>query len=90
MTILSLCLGLLVISNTVNAQEAAKDKKTYDIAAFVWPSYHPDERAEIFWPDGIGEWKTVISNKPKFEGHDQPRYPVWGYVNEAGPFWKAI
>jgi len=25
----------------------------------------------------------VISNKPKFEGHEQPRYPLWGYVNEA-------
>ena len=49
---------------------------TYDVAAFVWPSYHPDDRAKIFWPDGIGEWQTVISNKPKFEGHEQPRYPL--------------
>ena len=36
----------------------------YDIAAFVWPSYHPDDRAKIFWPDGIGEWQTVKSNTP--------------------------
>ncbi len=58
----------------------------YDIAAFVWPSYHPDERAKIFWPEGIGEWQTVMSNKPKFEGHEQPRFPLWGYINEADPY----
>lgn len=60
--------------------------KRYDVAAFVWPSYHPDDRAKIFWPDGIGEWQTVISNKPKFPGHEQPRYPLWGYINEADPY----
>lgn len=65
------------------AQAAAPKKKTYDIAAFVWPSYHPEDRARVFWPMGIGEWETVMKNEPKFEGHDQPRRPVWGYVNEA-------
>ena len=55
----------------------------YDIAAFVWPSYHPDPRAKIFWPDGIGEWQTVMSNQPKFDGHQQPRFPLWGYVDES-------
>lgn len=60
--------------------------KKYDIAAFVWPSYHPDDRARAFWPMGIGEWETVMKNKPNFEGHEQPRYPLWGYVNEADPY----
>jgi hypothetical protein len=61
-------------------------QKIYDIAAFVWPSYHPDDRARVFWPDGIGEWQTVMSNKAKYPGHEQPRYPLWGYVNEADPY----
>lgn len=82
--LLILCIGLFLTSNTTLAQE--KSKKQYDIAAIVWPSYHPDDRAKIFWPDGIGEWQTVVSNKPKFEGHEQPRYPLWGYVNEADPY----
>jgi len=60
--------------------------KKYDIAAYIWPSYHPDDRAKIFWPMGIGEWETVMKNEPKFEGHQQPRYPLWGYVNEADPY----
>ncbi len=59
---------------------------SYDVAAFVWPSYHPDDRAKIFWPDGIGEWQTVKSNTAKNEGHEQPRYPLWGYINEADPY----
>jgi len=62
------------------------EKNSYDVAAYVWPSYYPDPRAKIFWPMGIGEWETVMKNQPKFEGHAQPRYPSWGYVNEADPY----
>lgn len=73
---LSLCLICII----ADAQEK------YDIAAFVWPSYQADDRAKIFWPEGIGEWQTVMSNEAKFPGHTQPRYPLWGYVNEADPY----
>lgn len=75
-----ICLFAMLCVVCVNAQNK------YDVAAFVWPSYHPDDRAKIFWPDGIGEWQTVMSNKAKFPGHTQPRYPLWGYVNEADPY----
>ena len=58
----------------------------YDIAAFVWPSYTGDElRSRIFWPEGNGEWQTVKTAEAKFEGHNWPRKPLWGYVNEADP-----
>jgi len=33
----------------------------------------------------MGEWQTVRDSKPKFEGHREPRKPLWGYVNEANP-----
>lgn len=75
-----LFLLLTIASSSLYAQ------KQYDIAAFVWPSYQSDDRAKIFWPEGIGEWQTVRSNKAKFPGHTQPRYPLWGYVNEADPY----
>ena len=81
---LVLLLGLFFGSNTIYAQQ--QKTNAYDIAAFVWPSYHPDERAKIFWPDGIGEWQTVRDNKPKFAGHEQNRQPLWGYINEADPY----
>ncbi|HSH20503.1 MAG TPA: glycoside hydrolase family 99-like domain-containing protein [Draconibacterium sp.] len=82
--LLFLCLGFLLNVGSVFAQKGNGSK--YDIAAFVWPSYHPDERAKIFWPDGIGEWQTVRDNQPKFEGHEQVRQPLWGYINEADPY----
>ncbi len=78
------CFVLLVVALFSLATLSAQKK--YDVAAFVWPSYHPDDRAKIFWPEGIGEWQTVMSNKAKFPGHEQPRYPLWGYVNEADPY----
>ena len=89
--LLAFTLVLMSTSNIINAEaikktEDAPTVKEYDIAAYVWPSYHPDNRAKIFWPDGIGEWQTVMKNKAKFEGHQQPRYPLWGYINEADPY----
>lgn len=58
----------------------------YDVAAYIWPAYSGDElRTRMFWPEGMGEWETVQAAKPKFEGHLQPRRPLWGYVNEADP-----
>ena len=60
--------------------------RKYDIAAYVWPSYTGDEpRSRMFWPEGYGEWQTVKVAGPKFEGHQWPRKPLWGYVNEADP-----
>ncbi len=78
--------GLVGLCEGAWGQAETTPMKTYDIAAYVWPSYHPDDRAKVFWPMGIGEWETVMKNAPKFEGHEQPRFPVWGYVNEADPY----
>ena len=61
-------------------------KKHYDIAAYVWPAYQYDKRTEIFWPKGIGEWETVMAQKPKRSGLSFPRKPLWGYVNENDPY----
>lgn len=60
--------------------------KQYDVAAYIWPAYQYDKRAEFFWPKGMGEWEVIMDNKPKFEGHAQPRKPLWGYVNENDPY----
>ena len=58
--------------------------QNYDIAAYVWPAYTGDEiRTRMFWPEGIGEWQSVKNSISKFEGHNWPRRPLWGYVNEA-------
>ncbi len=81
--------AILFLNGKVTGQNTSvrqNDKQKYDVAAFVWPSYHPDDRAKIFWPGGIGEWETVMNNQPKKEAHDPQRQPLWGYINEADPY----
>lgn len=62
-------------------------KQQYDVAAYIWPAYHDDPRfKEInIFPEGKGEWEAIYKAKPKFEGHRQPRVPLWGYLDEADP-----
>ena len=66
---------------------ALNAQKRYDVAAFVWPAYFNEPRfADIgVFPDGKGEWEAVYSAKSKFEGHRQPRAPLWGYLDESDP-----
>jgi hypothetical protein len=60
-------------------------KQNYDIAAYYWPAYHDEPRWRQFMPQGEGEWQTVRQSAPKFEGHYQPRVPMWGYEDESDP-----
>ena len=61
--------------------------KKYDIAAYIWPGYTGDEeRIRMFWPEGMGEWQSVKNAVKRFSGHNWPRKPLWGYVNEADPY----
>lgn len=58
----------------------------YDVAAYVWPAYSTKEnRALISWPEGHGEWETVRDATARYEGHNWPHKPLWGYVDEADP-----
>ena len=36
-------------------------------------------------PEGIGEWEIIRKSPSKFDGHHQPRVPVWGYTDESDP-----
>ena len=62
----------------------------YDIAAYVWPSYTGKElRSRQFWPDGIGEWQTVMSVPSRMPlkpaDYEWDRKPLWGCCDEADP-----
>ena len=62
-------------------------KQSYDVAAYIWPAYTGDEpRTRTFWPEGIGEWQSVMNAVKKTPDHSWPRKPLWGYVNEADPY----
>lgn len=60
-------------------------QRQYDVAAYIWPSYHYEPRVEHFWPEQDGEWYTVRRGTPRFPGHDMPRFPLLGYQDEADP-----
>lgn len=58
----------------------------YRVCAFVWPSCHDDSLArEYLWKEGIGEWEVIKRGDPRFEGHYQPKQPLWGYEMDDDP-----
>ena len=69
----------------------AKDvEDEYLIAAYVWPSCHDEPMSrEKLWGQGIGEWEIIQKGDPRFEGHYQPKLPLWGYKMDDDPFaWE--
>ncbi|MBO6249001.1 MAG: glycoside hydrolase family 99-like domain-containing protein [Bacteroidales bacterium] len=80
--LLLLCLAMALTSVNLNAQK----KKSYDVAAYLYPAYaYGDPRLRPFWPEGFGEWETVMTMQKRNPGHYWDRKPVWGPVNEADP-----
>jgi len=66
--------------------EMEKLNPDYYVAAYIWPSCHHDERfGDLLWPDGAGEWEVIKKGNPRFEGHYQPRMPLWGYEMDNDP-----
>jgi hypothetical protein len=58
----------------------------YYVAAYIWPSCHDDPLARgKLWSEGIGEWEVIKKGNPRFEGHYQPRMPLWGYELDNDP-----
>lgn len=62
------------------------DSSEYIVAAYVWPSCHDEVRSrDKLWGEGIGEWEIIKKGKPLFDGHFQPRVPLWGYRFDDDP-----
>ncbi len=57
----------------------------YTVVCFYFPNYHVDPRNEKVHGKNWTEWELVKNAKPRFEGHQQPKVPLWGYVDEADP-----
>ncbi len=68
------------------SQKDSEVKNEYYVAAYIWPSCHDDPMArEKLWPEGTGEWEVIKKGNPRFEGHYQPRQPLWGYELDNDP-----
>jgi hypothetical protein len=74
-------------SGVQSPQQEEKPVKTgYYVAAYIWPSCHNDSLAmEKLWPEGTGEWEVIKKGNPRFDGHYQPRQPLWGYEMDNDP-----
>lgn len=88
-TSLSVLAIVVVFSGVLCGFRKEKPKQPesgYYVAAYVWPSCHDDPlgRARL-WPEGIGEWEVIKKGTPRFEGHYQPRQPLWGYEMDNDP-----
>lgn len=63
--------------------------KTY---AWYFPNWHSTELNDLWHGKGWTEWECVKYAAPRFDGHIQPKKPLWGYENESDPkvFEKKI
>jgi hypothetical protein len=66
--------------------EESQSEPEYYVAAYIWPSCHNDSLAALkLWGEGEGEWEVIKRGNPRFEGHYQPRQPLWGYEMDNDP-----
>ena len=85
LTLIVLTVILLPLSCIQEKQQSGADDDYY-VAAYVWPSCHYEERnASVLWPEGMGEWEVIRKGTPRFEGHYQPKVPLWGYEMDDDP-----
>ncbi len=57
----------------------------YKVGVYYFPSYHADVRNENMHGKGWDEWDLMKHATPRFDGHYQPKIPLWGYEDEANP-----
>lgn len=75
---------------SATADESARNgKDDYVVAVYYFPNYHPDAQNEKWHGPGWTEWNLVRTATPRFEGHQQPKVPAWGYEDESDPVVMA-
>jgi len=77
---------MLSISGFLYSQTDKSINDEYKVAAYIWPSCHSEESyREVLWSEGIGEWEIIKKGTKRFEGHYQPKMPLWGYEMDDDP-----
>ena len=66
------------------------ESRPITVACYYFPNYHTgDSRNEAAKEAGWSEWELVKAAIPRFEGHEQPKVPLWGYNDESDPLVMA-
>jgi hypothetical protein len=55
------------------------------LSAFYFPNYHRDARNEARHGADWTEWRLLQQAVPRYPGHRQPLYPLWGFEDESDP-----
>lgn len=80
-----LIFGIFLILFSCTSNNTKNGNNQIFVASYYFPNYHIDKRNEKVHGTGWSEWKLVKDAKPRFEGHQQPKVPLWGYTDEANP-----
>ena len=81
-----LLLSLAPYGCKISGQKIKKDDVF--VAAYYFPNYHTGDERHSKNPDKgpeWSEWELVKEAKPRFENHEQPKVPMWGYLDEKDP-----
>ena len=77
---------IIVLSFILTLTACTNRKSEYRVCAYVWPSCHDDSLARKWlWEAGEGEWEVIKQGDPRFDGHYQPKRPLWGYELDDDP-----
>jgi len=86
-TTITLIIALLMSVSCTEQKKSDSNKIT--VACYYFPNYHTrdttDMRISRQHFENWSEWELVKNAKPRFEGHDQPKVPAWGYADEKDP-----
>ena len=87
---LKVVICLIVLAFTVSCMSQAKDvDDEITVACYYFPNYHTRDTTDLRISrqhfENWSEWELVKNAKPRFEGHYQPKVPMWGYTDEKDP-----
>ena len=74
--------GIIICSCFANGCKPTKKepaKSEYYVVGNIFPGYYDEPLVRHIWTEGTGSWEIVKRAKPLFEGHYQPKVPLWGY-----------
>jgi Glycosyltransferase WbsX len=81
----SLTAASLMLSGEPVFVEPETASNKYQIDAYYFPGFHPNPRVGVDHGPGWTEWELLKRAEPKFQGHRQPKFPLWGYQDESKP-----
>lgn len=84
--VLIIALSLCLPTAAQKRRDSKPKSPEYNVAAYIWPSCHDDPVGRrVLWGEGHGEWEIIKRGTPRFDGHYQPRQPLWGYEHDDDP-----